>query len=82
MSYHIWNMRKSDINDNLVTFTTMQHIRLKIKQGEKIFLISSKVFSSFPLLLRELRAVDQVLITGGKDLWVTPYAGISPRLHL
>lgn len=51
MSHHIWTMRESDINDNLVTFSAMQHIRLKIKQEKKkIFLISSKAFSFFFLI--------------------------------
>lgn len=39
MSHHIWNMRKTDTNDNLVTFRPLQHIRLKIKQEKRAFLI-------------------------------------------
>lgn len=64
MSRHIWNMRKSDTNDNLVTFGPLQHIRLKIKREKRAFLIFSKVFSflfffflSFFLCQKELLCV-------------------------
>ena len=85
MSHHIWNMRKSGINDNLVTFRPLQHIRLKIKQKKRAFFIFSKVFSFlffFSLVLsmpeRTALCLDQALIITGKVLWKASDADSSP----
>lgn len=41
-------MRGSDINDNLVTFSTRQHVRLKIKQEGKVLSCVQEGLSRFP----------------------------------
>jgi hypothetical protein len=56
-------MRTSDINDNLVTFNTTQHIRLKIKQETKALSYFQEGFFFFFSLTPEGAAVsDQVLV--------------------
>lgn len=66
MSHHIWNMRKSDINDNLVTF------RAQSFQEKKKSLTEQKKDLFFLLYL------DRVLIITGKVLWVTSDADSEP----
>lgn len=86
MSRHIWNMRKSDTNDNLVTFGPLQHIRLKIKREKRAFLIFSKVFSFlfFFFFSRSFYArkncsvFGSALIITGKVLWEASDADSSP----
>lgn len=79
MSHHIWNMRKSDINDNLVTFSTMQHVRLKIKQGKKVFsYFQYGLFFFLHYLEGTAICLHWALIVTGRALWVTRDADASP----
>lgn len=74
MSHHIWNMKESDINDNLVTFSTMQHIRLKIKQEKKILSYFQEGLSSFLFhfcTVKSCYLFRWALIVISKVLWVT-----------
>lgn len=82
MSHHIWNMKESDINDNLVTFSTMQHIRLKIKQEKKVLSYFQEGLSSFLFHFYTVKSCylfGWALIVISKVLWVTGEQTSAPH---